>query len=187
MHPTKPLQGLRLVVTAIDLEQSEHRGIAVYSKGVLRALKRAGAEVWLPTQFDPPIKDLTTRRIPTSTLQTITYARVLEGLNSGHRHLSAWAALLRALPVVNRLVPPVLRARTELNALFPQRRYPSQSLKCLPISDLFDNPYLQTERLDYLRNVDGLICADDLFVNSFLWPNRSLENFCRSISRGLTA
>ena len=175
MHPTKPLQGLRLVVTAIDLEQSEHRGIAVYSKGVLRALKRAGAEVWLLTQFDPPINDLTTRRIPTSTLQTITYARVLEGLNSGHRHLSRMSArqrLLRALPVVNRWVPPVLRARTKLNALFPQRRYPSQSLKCLPISDLFDNPYLQTERLDYLRNVDGLICADDLFVNSFRLANQ---------------
>ena len=38
---------LRVLVTAIDLEQSEHRGIAVYSKGVLKALNQAGAEVWL--------------------------------------------------------------------------------------------------------------------------------------------
>lgn len=172
---SQSLHGLRLVVTAIDLEQSEHRGIAVYSKGVLRALKRAGAEVWLLTQFDPPMNDLRSRRIPKTTADTVFYARVLEGLNTGHRHLAQMSLrqrVLRALPIVNQWVPPVLRARSKLNTLFPQRRYPSRSLKCLPIRELFDNPYLQTERLDYLLNVDGLICADDIFVNSFRLANQ---------------
>ncbi len=36
----RPLRDMKIVVTAIDLEQTEHRGIAVYSKAVLRALKK---------------------------------------------------------------------------------------------------------------------------------------------------
>ena len=43
----QPLKGLRLVVCGFELEQREHRGIAVFSKGLLRSLKQAGAEVWL--------------------------------------------------------------------------------------------------------------------------------------------
>ena len=36
--------GLKVLVTAYDLEQSEHRGIAVYSKSLLNYLNEAGAE-----------------------------------------------------------------------------------------------------------------------------------------------
>ena len=60
------LQGLRVLVTAIDLEQSEHRGIAVYSKGLLKALRLAGAEVWLLTQFDPAMTDVRASGLPNS-------------------------------------------------------------------------------------------------------------------------
>ena len=41
----KPLSGLKLVVCGYELEQWEHRGIAVFSKGLIRSLKQAGAEV----------------------------------------------------------------------------------------------------------------------------------------------
>ena len=47
----QPLQGKRVLVTALDLEQREHRGIAVYSKALIRHLRQMGAEVWLLTQF----------------------------------------------------------------------------------------------------------------------------------------
>ena len=121
------------------------------------------------------MNDLRSRRIPKTTADTVFYARVLEGLNSGQRlleQMSLRQRVLRALPIVNQWVTPILRTRSKLNALFPQRRYASRSLKCLPIRELFDNPYLQTERLDYLLNVDGLICADDIFVNSFRLANQ---------------
>ena len=39
----QPLKGLKLVVCGYELEQREHRGIAVFSKGLLRSLKQAGA------------------------------------------------------------------------------------------------------------------------------------------------
>ena len=48
---TQPLKGRKILVTAYDLEQSEHRGIAVFSKSLMRCLHEAGAEVWLLTEF----------------------------------------------------------------------------------------------------------------------------------------
>ena len=47
----KPLKGRKILVTAYDLEQNEHRRIAVYSKSLIRCLNEAGAEVWLLTEF----------------------------------------------------------------------------------------------------------------------------------------
>ena len=49
----QPLKGLKLVVCGYELEQREHRGIAVFSKGLLRSLKQAGAEVWLLSEVAP--------------------------------------------------------------------------------------------------------------------------------------
>ena len=60
----QPLKGLRILVTAYDLEQGEHRGIAVYSKSVLRCLKQAGAEVWLLTEFFDKLSEKGLRRLP---------------------------------------------------------------------------------------------------------------------------
>ena len=65
---TKKLQGLRVLVTAFELEQTEHRGIAVYTKGVLKALREAGAEVWLLTEFDPSMSDLNITEVPSKTI-----------------------------------------------------------------------------------------------------------------------
>ena len=41
---TIPLKGMRIVVSGFELEQAEHRGIAVFSKGLLRTLKKLGTE-----------------------------------------------------------------------------------------------------------------------------------------------
>ena len=48
-----PLKGMRLVVSGFELEQGEHRGIAVFTKNLLRTLKQLGAEVWLLTEYSP--------------------------------------------------------------------------------------------------------------------------------------
>ncbi len=43
-HSTS-IAGKKILVTAYDLEQSEHRGIAVYTKALIHCLKQAGAEI----------------------------------------------------------------------------------------------------------------------------------------------
>ena len=47
----KPLSQMRVAITAIDLEQAEHRGIAYLSKGLINSLSDLGAEVYLLTGF----------------------------------------------------------------------------------------------------------------------------------------
>ena len=47
----KPLSHMRVAITAIDLEQSEHRGIAYLSKGLINSFSDLGAEVYLLTGF----------------------------------------------------------------------------------------------------------------------------------------
>ena len=47
----KPLSRMRVAITAIDLEQAEHRGIAYLSKGLINSLSELGAEVYLLTGF----------------------------------------------------------------------------------------------------------------------------------------
>ena len=47
----KPLSHMRIAITAIDLEQAEHRGIAYLSKGLISSLYDLGAEVYLLTGF----------------------------------------------------------------------------------------------------------------------------------------
>lgn len=170
MNTTTPtLQGLRVLVTAIDLEQSEHRGIAVYSKGVVKALREAGAEVWLLTQFDPTMADVRVSRLPNNTAQMIFTARVLESLDSG-KHFDLIAKqhqLLKHIPLLRRWHKLRKLAHDLIAQLFPRRHFNQHHLKTLPVQQIFDNPYLQSERLGYLQNVAGLICADDIFIHSF--------------------
>ena len=45
------MSNLRIAITAVDLEQSEHRGIAHLSKSMISSLARQGAEVYLLTGF----------------------------------------------------------------------------------------------------------------------------------------
>ena len=60
----KTLKGRRFVVSGFELEQQEHRGIAVFTKGLLRALKEAGAEIWLLTEFEPSVNDIARAKLP---------------------------------------------------------------------------------------------------------------------------
>lgn len=50
-HGSAPLAGMVVAVTAIDLEQDEHRGIAHFSKSLLEALNDLGVEVCLLTGY----------------------------------------------------------------------------------------------------------------------------------------
>ena len=46
------LRGKRIAITAFDLENQEHRGIAAFIKSTINILSKYGAEVYLITSFD---------------------------------------------------------------------------------------------------------------------------------------
>ena len=92
-HRTAP-KGLRLVVCGFELEQREHRGIAVFSKGLLRSLKQAGAEVWLLSEVAPPMHDMLSRAwLPREVRRTVFTARLLDQLNNGKSRFIVDSAL----------------------------------------------------------------------------------------------
>ena len=99
----QPLKGLKLVVCGYELEQREHRGIAVFSKGLLRSLKQAGAEVWLLSEVAPPMHDMLSRLdADKRCVRTVFTARLLDQLNSGEATSARWcsARWLRSLPLM---------------------------------------------------------------------------------------
>ena len=163
----KPLDGLRVVVTAIDLEQSEHRGIAVYSKALIRCLKEAGAEVWLLTGVDPATGDSGIKRFPLATRELIRNARVLNALSAGSlSENEPWIA--RKFPLARNW----LRLGNLMNnlgaMLFSPKHYSAKLIETIHIQSQIDNPYLRHERLSYLQNIDGILWARSIFFFS-MW------------------
>ena len=165
----RPLEGQRILVTDFDLQQREHRGIAVYSKGLLRALKASGAETWLLTDFEPPMRDPGLRDLPGAARQLIFTARVLEALMIGPGGLrSRWAEvkLSRKGGPVGRLVRLWSQLQELPARLRLRRRYALDRMPRIWLPDLEDSPYLRQERLSYLQDVDGIICARYLYLNA---------------------
>ena len=165
----KPLAGMKIVVTAIDLEQREHRGIAVYSKGLLKAIKNAGAEVWLLTEYNPKLMEASLKLLPPNTQELIYASRVLECLVSGRMELtrsSLRRIMLQKLPLGTWALNQLDSFRLNFRGLKPKETYGTKDYTQLHVHTLIDNPYLQHERLGYLKWIDGLLCAEDIYVNS---------------------
>ena len=158
------LQGKRILVTALDLEQREHRGIAVYSKALIRHLRRMGAEVWLLTQFKPITSDL--RQLPQETQRIIYSSRTLNELVHGKTvHVSK---LERLIPFLTKFGNRYRRIRRGLKGLYVKTSFQLKELKSFKLNELTDNPNLRISRLDYLKNVEGIVSIDDVFEASQL-------------------
>ena len=74
------LNGLKIVVTANELEASEHRGISAYTKNLVKTLSNAGAEVWLLTEFYTPY---TSKKFNNKKINFVNLSYILEFLSKG--------------------------------------------------------------------------------------------------------
>ena len=167
----QPLKGLKLVVCGYELEQREHRGIAVFSKGLLRSLKQAGAEVWLLSEVAPPMHDMLSRAwLPQAVRRTVFTARLLDQLNSGEalsRDDGALRRWLRSLPLIGWWLERLEKSQHLRQRLFPRRRIHANQLTQVSAHQLLSSPYQRCERLAYLRDIDGVLCASHCFRDSF--------------------
>ena len=162
--PPQRLQGKRILITALDLEQREHRGIAVYSKALIRHLRQMGAEVWLLTQFKPITSDL--RQLPKETQKIIYSSRTLNELVHGKTlHISK---LEQLIPFLAKFGNRYRRIRKTLKGVFVKTSYRFKDLKSFQLSKLGDNPNLRINRLDYLQDVEGIVSLDDVYEASQL-------------------
>ena len=167
----QPLKGLKLVVCGYELEQREHRGIAVFSKGLLRSLKQSGAEVWLLSEVAPTMHDMLSRAwLPKAVRNTVFTARLLDQLNSGESFIGADGGLqrwLRSLPLLGKWLKWLDHVALQTRSLFPRNRILASQLIKLPANQLLSSPYQRCERLAYIRDIDGVICANRCFQDSF--------------------
>ena len=159
------LSGKRVLVTAYDLEQSEHRGIAVFSKALIRCLHDAGAEVWLLTGFSPFASGRSKgmRLLPTRTSQLIQTAVLLESLAKGEQttktsYLTRRFSLTRKISKWRNLI------YFAIEMLRRPRTFSRKNIKTISLKKLFDNPYLRMERLSYLHHLEGIVTAPGLFI-----------------------
>ena len=78
------LKGKRIALTALDLEQEEHRGLAVLSKSLIELLKKYGAEVYLITSINSfRLNPITKRTITRKLRNEIFVADICEKLDKG--------------------------------------------------------------------------------------------------------
>ena len=163
-QPSQRLQGQRILVTALDLEQREHRGIAVYSKALIRHLRRMGAEVWLLTQFRPITSDL--RSLPKETQRIIYSARTLNELVHGKTVYVP--RLEQVFPWLTKFGHRYRQIRKGLQRVFCKTSFQLKELRSFRLSELSDNPNLRINRLDYLKDVEGIVSLDEVYEASQL-------------------
>ena len=156
------LLGRKILVTAIDLEQSEHRGIAVYSKALIRCLREAGAEVWLLTEFYDLLREKGLRGLPKANRSMIRSARILSDLAHGQRgrQPTLWERRLELARQAKRWKD---RFNVANKLIRRPRRYRPRHLHQFRLDALYDSPYPRVERLSYLQDVTGIVSAPELY------------------------
>ena len=146
----QPLKGRKILITAYDLEQSEHRGIAVYSKSLMRCLHEAGAEVWLLTEFFDKLSGKGLKNLPKRTQSMIQNARILSSLAQGRldQPLNIWQRKFRLARKTKNFGAYF---RLLINIVRRPRSYKSEISTIFHLKELYDNPYVRVERLSYRK------------------------------------
>ena len=183
---SKSLKGRKILVTAYDLEQNEHRGIAVYSKSLIHCLNEAGAEVWLLTEFFDKLSEKGLRKLPKITQAMIHNARILNSLALGQRERPK-TILQRKFALARKAEALRNHLRFLIKLLIRPRAYRTRNLYSFRIQVLYDNPYLRVERLDYLECVTGIVSAPDLYLSSQLAADLQTQQPVRIDLRGFDA
>ena len=176
--PVGPLlKGLRIAVTAADLEQLEHRGIAAYSKNLIEALHRNGAEIWLITEFDPKQRMRGVRNLPCETKSLLKAAKILDDLCGGHSSealrdysLAKNESIMREKLTAysKKIANKLLKIAPFLVTSAIKKNYTQSRMEAILPHQHRDNPYLRSERLAYIDNITGILCAPRFFGNANL-------------------
>ena len=166
---TQLLKGRKILVTSYDLEHSEHRGIAVYSKSLIRCLAEAGAEVWLLTEFFDNLSERGLKLLPRNTQSIIYTGRILNSFANGEKPNSV---LERKFGLARHAIQLATKFREYVHLLIKLMRkpktYKSTDISSFVIDHLYDDPNLRIQRLDYMKNVTGIVSAPEIFLSSKL-------------------
>ena len=163
------LKGKKILVTSYDLEHSEHRGIAAYSKALISCLSEAGAEVWLLTEFFDHLSESRLKFLPGKTQSIIHKARILNSFAHGEKPTSVLERKFRLARYAKIFINKFSGyTRLLVKLLRRPKIYKSKDISSFSIRDLYDNPNLRIQRLDYMECVTGIVSAPDIYLSSKL-------------------
>ena len=160
----------RILLFAPELEKSEYRGIAFYTKSLVKSLSSLGAEIWLVSSFNPyklKIKDFNE-----SSRNYICNYEILQKFYNG----SSVSFLNRNKFFTNNRVLNFLTSYlnkskfviyflTALHVFLINNKYDKKNTQQIKFNYKNDNPYLKFEKLSFMQNVAGFLCAPNIAMN----------------------
>lgn len=159
----------RVLLFAPELEKNEHRGIAVYTKSLINALFKSGAEVWLVTSLNT--KKLRIYKFNKSSRDYIYISEILQFFYLGNNKLnynnhSKNNILLRKFLEFFKVREKIIIYFSNMIQVLKQGLvYNKWNTSQIKFYYKDDNPYLKLEKLKFMRNISGFISAPNIGFN----------------------
>lgn len=155
---------MKILVTGFDLEQVEHRGIAVFSKNLLRSLYELGHEVWLLTEIAPKHPRLSKVGHGVESIRLIQASDVLSKLAvfespENHQHEPVRFRSLNAALKILKLA--YLRVRMPFGVDVRQNR-----IRVFTRRYIKNSPFINESRTRYLELLEGIASISEIFRHS---------------------
>ncbi len=182
----KPLSKMRIAITAIDLEQAEHRGIAYLSKGLISSLSDLGAEVYLITGFyGRRLNPLMKLSMSKQSIREVDCADILDQFCDPSSRMKKRKKMEHSdleEDLMTKLGNKIIHFKNEslifINLLFCILRFYLRKgrfvAKIIYLSNFENSPYFGKERVDYLSNISGFLSIKDIYIFSTLRSKRFL-------------
>ncbi len=149
------LQGKRIAITALELEQKEHRGLAVLSKSLIELFNKYGAEVYLITSFNTFRLRRNNRKMVKKLIDEIFIADICNNLEKGFSYREEFNSnnIYKFKLIFNLLL--------EVFALYFKNF--SLKKKFFRLSQIHKDINIFSQRLSYLNDVKGFIFVKQIF------------------------
>ncbi len=162
------LQGKRIAITAIDLEQQEHRGLAVMAKSLIALFKKYGADVYLITS----IKSFRLNRINKYLIKKklkdeIFIADICTGLEKGFDYRKKFN---QNITYKFKLIFSLI-----LNIIILHFKNFNLNNYIFILKQIHKDINIFSPRLAYLKNVKGFIFVNGIFNTSRLRSMRLIS------------
>lgn len=169
---------MKVLITGLDLEQLEHRGIAVYTNNVIRALDELGHDVWLLTQHQGLLAQRRLRNtLAKNVVSLLARTTLMEALDVGGVNPDQFNAPSKRAKIADAFVGFLARTFRTLSHserhiadiyqhAFPKKNYIISAKHLVPLTDYPETPYAYLQRLGYLQHLTGIVAARNIFQNS---------------------
>ena len=150
------LKGRKIGITALDLEQLEHRGIAAVTKSLIKLLNKYGAEIYLITGLGSRRTGILSKIFTSKKLlKEIYISDILSTLQGGINYREKFN---KDIPYKIKLIIILI---IKILKLFFENFKINYELFEINNSHKFINIY--DKRLEYIKDVKGLIVAKNIF------------------------